>query len=432
MKKRCSYILSIIICLVHSSCKKAFNAHLTTTAANFLAVDGPIISGDSTFITLSRTTSLSDTTQKKVELKATVSVEDDQAKLYPLQELGKGQYALGVTNFSSVRKYRLDIKTSDGKIYQSDFVPMKVTPPVDSLYFKQNSDATVSFYTNTHDPTGNTRYYRWDYKETWSYVALATAFFEFKNSQIVPLLTYSADDHSVCFRTDLSNQIFVGSSANLAQDVILNQELGGLASGTEKTGHVYVMQLRQYALTPDGFNYYQNLKLNTEQLGSIFDAQPTSLNGNIHCISSPSDIVIGFVSASTVTVKQMNLHQNDLPIKTPDAYGTLQTPWMTGYNSYYFAPPDLGMCPTLSLSTQTATGYAGFPAAALATFSNPNILMGGAVAFIQADAPGPNSIEPFRSQGIGYTYYYLPKACIDCRLKGGSSTRPAYFPYPGY
>jgi hypothetical protein len=26
------------------------------------------------------------------------------------------------------------------------------------------------------------------------------------------------------------------------------------------------------------------------------------------------------------------------------------------------------------------------------------------------------------------TYYYAPKSCIDCRLRGGTNIRPAYFP----
>jgi len=262
MKRIGRYVVpGILLVLIYISCKKPFNPHLASVATNFLAVDGPILSGDSTIITLSRTTSLSDTTQQKAELKAIISVENDQGTLYPLTEKGKGVYTLGVTTFDPGRTYRLDIKTTDGKIYQSDFVPMKVTPPIDSIYFNQNSAATVLFYVNAHDATNNTRYYRWDYKETWSVVPLYQSFYEFKNPQVVPIIPDGPDAINVCFQTDLSNQIFIGSSAKLAQDVIANQQLGGLANGSVKIGHVYVMQLRQYALTEDGYNYYQNIKL---------------------------------------------------------------------------------------------------------------------------------------------------------------------------
>jgi hypothetical protein len=418
MKKIKTYVLLTgFVLLICISCKKPFNAHITSVTTNFLAVDGSIVSGDSTFITLSRTTSLSDTTQNKVELKAIVSVENDQAKLYPFTEKGKGIYELGITNFDPARTYRLDIKTSDGKIYQSDFVPMKVTPPIDSIYFKQNSDATVLFYVNTHDATNNTRYYRWDYKETWSTVALYTASYQFKNSTIIPIVPDSPDDISICYSTDLSDQIFVGSSSGLAEDVISNLQIGGLTEGSIKIGHVYTMQLKQYALTKDGFNYYQNLKTNTEQLGSIFDAQPSTTMGNIHCVTSPNELVIGFVSVSTASNKQFNLHANDLPLRVHDLYGSsywlYNPPYTRTYNSYYFPPPDTSVCHTSNFLTT-------YPVATLTNAEIRTLSKGDSLVFDGILLPN------------GIAYYYAPKNCVDCRIKGGTNIRPLYFPYPSY
>jgi len=420
MKRIGRYVVpGILLVLIYISCKKPFNPHLASVATNFLAVDGPILSGDSTIITLSRTTSLSDTTQQKAELKAIISVENDQGTLYPLTEKGKGVYTLGVTTFDPGRTYRLDIKTTDGKIYQSDFVPMKVTPPIDSIYFNQNSAATVLFYVNAHDATNNTRYYRWDYKETWSVVPLYQSFYEFKNPQVVPIIPDGPDAINVCFQTDLSNQIFIGSSAKLAQDVIANQQLGGLANGSVKIGHVYVMQLRQYALTEDGYNYYQNIKTNTEDLGSIFDAQPSTTIGNIHCITSPTDMVIGFISASTVTSKQFNLHSNDLQLKAPDPYGDVAWQPYHYYSSYYFPPPDIDVCNYNSMVTT-------YPVSSLTSSQIRTLAKGDSLIFDGILLPpGPGA-------GNNIAYFYAPKNCVDCRLKGGTNIRPAYFPLPAY
>src|SRR6202000_1441816 len=147
----------------------------------------------------------------------------------------------------------------------------------------------------------------WDYKETWSYHALYTAFFAYDKGNFDTIKFDTPQDLHTCFRTDLSNQLFIGTSEKLAKDVISNQLLGGLAANSEKIGQTYAMQLRQYALTQTGYNYYQNIKTNSEELGSIFDAQPTTTLGNIHCISNPSETVLGFVSVSTVSNKQFNL-----------------------------------------------------------------------------------------------------------------------------
>jgi hypothetical protein len=37
------------------------------------------------------------------------------------------------------------------------------------------------------------------------------------------------------------------------------------------------------------------MKKNTEQTGSLFDAQPSQLSGNIHCLTDPNEFVIGYV-----------------------------------------------------------------------------------------------------------------------------------------
>jgi len=426
MKRIIQHIAYLLFLSAVLACKKPFNPKLTTVTTNFLAVDGPIISGDSTFIALSRTTSLSDTTQNKAELKAIVSVEDDQGKLYPLTETGKGNYALGVTNFSTARQYRLDIKTTDGKIYQSDFVPMKVTPPIDSVYFQQPDASNVAFYVNAHDATNTTRYYRWGYKETWSIVPFYQALYEYKNGSIINIVPGSSDDVSVCYKSDLSNQIFIGSSAKLSQDIISEQEIGSLAAGSEKIARIYCMQLKQYALTQDGFNYYQNLKTNTENLGSIFDAQPSTTQGNIHCITSPTDEVIGFISVSTVTNKQYNLHYSDIPLRG-SGYDTLYIHETTGafylgstisagyfpppevYDCAYFVPPPINAYFTWILQFDPATTYNKRASTALA--KGDSLVITTAVE---------------NAQVVGY--YYAPKQCVDCRLKGGSNIRPAYFP----
>jgi len=425
MKRIVCYILISLILTGYLSCKKPFSPKLTSISTNFLAVDGPIISGDSTFIALSRTTSLSDTTQNKAELKAIISVEDDQGKLYPLTETGNGNYVLGVTNFSTARQYRLDIKTTDGKIYQSDFVPMKITPPIDSIYFQQTGGSNVAFYVNAHDATNNTRYYRWDYKETWSIVPFYQALYEYNNGAIVNIVPGSPDDVSVCYKGDASNQIFIGSSAKLAQDVISGQEIGSLAAGSEKIAHIYCMQLRQYALTLDGFNYYQNLKTNTENLGSIFDAQPSTLSGNIHCITSPTDVVIGFISVSTATAKQYNLHYSDIPLPVPVFYDAVYFANLgVGYEGStitenYFPPPTVDNC---AFFNQPPPVYLTWillfdPAATYNKRASTALAKGDSLVITTAVA---------NAQVIGY--YYAPKQCVDCRLKGGTNIRPSYFP----
>ena len=432
MKKRLVYALAVFFLVTALACKKQFTPSLNTTFTNFLSVDGVILSGDSTMFTLSRTTSLNDTTRFKAELKATVVVEDDQKTLYPLVEKSKGQYVLGVTNFGAARKYRLNIKTNDGKIYQSDFVPLKITPQIDNVYQEYPNDDRLEFYVDTHDPTNKTRYYRWDYKEVWQYYSVAHSstfpnatfpIFNYVNNSFFEILPQR--DLTTCYATGHSNEILIGSSAKLIDDKIIKQPIGAIMSNSQKIEKTYSIQIRQYALTEEGFNYYQNIKKNTEQLGTIFDGQPSLTIGNIHCLSNVNEQVLGFISASTVANRLLILDYNDLRLRInfPGDRTNLGDPMWA--NPTYIGPPSFEYCSAGSFNGTILLEPAS-------TFNSrlSQLLNGGTGFKVIIDGYVRNNINGVQTI-VGYSW--RRRECLDCRLinrEGGSVTltRPPFFP----
>ncbi len=412
------------------SCKKQFNPTLVDNFTNYLAVEGTIVSGDSTIITISRTTGLKDPTQKKVELKAIVSIEDDQKVMFPLVEKGKGDYALGITNFNPARKYRLNIKTSNGATYQSDFVPMKVTPPIDSVYYKLPDSQSILFYVNTHDATNKTRYYRWEYKETWTYTAYYGGIrntvpylqYEYVNGDIVnqyPNRLYVG----TCYDSDVSNEILLGSSAKLTSDVINGQQIGRIAAYSKKINKLYNMRLYQYAITEDAFNYYEDLKKNTEGLGSIFDAHPSLTTGNIRCISNPAERVLGFISASTVTAKIFTLDYAHIPLPVEIVRPGDCTELLCLNNFvYYVAPPLPYDCDSYTTETLPVEPQSTFPQRLKNLYANRSYQL----MVTSANYGFVNGVR----QITGYNFF--KRDCIDCRAMPGNKNatynRPPYFP----
>ena len=62
-------------------------------------------------------------------------------------------------NLDSTLQYRLNIVTSDGNKYQSDFVTVRQAPPIDSLTWELAGDPDpitgkqfFNIYVNSHDP----------------------------------------------------------------------------------------------------------------------------------------------------------------------------------------------------------------------------------------------------------------------------------------
>jgi hypothetical protein len=78
----------------------------------------------------------------------------------------------------------LYIKTKGGEEYISDYVGIMDTPPIDSVAWRPDGDG-VSVMVNTHDVTGQSKYYRWDYVETWEYESPFISLFKVVNKQAV-------------------------------------------------------------------------------------------------------------------------------------------------------------------------------------------------------------------------------------------------------
>jgi hypothetical protein len=313
------YILAVIVIpMAIEGCKQAYLPPATSTSASYLVVEGVINSGqDSTIIKISRTVNLSGNTSSNPELNAQVTVESDQNVVYALQDYRTGTYAAPTLNLDNTRKYHLRIKTADGKEYLSDFEAPKITPPIDSISFAVQSNG-INVYANTHDPNNNTHYYRWDYQETWQFHAKYQSGFITNGTEIV----LRPPDQSIfsCFGNNRSTSIVLGSSAQLARDVIYQTPVTQVTATSEKLETKYSILVRQYALTKDAFGFWQNLKKNTEQLGSIFDAQPSNINGNIHCTTNPAEPVIGYISVSTMQQKRLFIANAQLPSQWQATY----------------------------------------------------------------------------------------------------------------
>jgi hypothetical protein len=309
-----TYILIIIALITLNNCSKPYLPPVIAANSNYLVVEGVINTGqDSTIIKLSRTVQLSSAVGTKPELNATVVVESDANASYPLIAIGNGSYASPGLNLSSSNKYHLKITTADNEAYQSDFVPVKNSPPIDSVYYLVKSNG-LQINADTHDASKSTTYYRWDFSETWIIHSAFSSIFEYTSIPKDTVVSRPLGDLVyTCWLSDVSNNIILASSAKLSRDIITNNEIAFIASTSEKIATRYSILVKQYALTTDAFNYWQQLKKNTEQLGSIFDAQPSEISGNIHSITNPSEPVIGYISAGSYSQSRIFIDTRNLP-----------------------------------------------------------------------------------------------------------------------
>jgi hypothetical protein len=304
-------LLSLLFC-----CRKPYNPNFIASAGSYLVVDGIINAGnDSTIFFLSKTVNTNAKKTANPVVGASVEVESDAGGSWPLISDSNGRYVSGPLNLSSSQNYRIHVSTSDGLQYVSDFVPLKLTPPIDSVGYTINN-GIIQLYVNAHDPSNNTHYYRWEYAETWQFHSQYPSYLQADTFLHQLIIRPYAQQIYSCFGNDISTNVLLFSTTDLSKDIVYQRPLITIPLTSEKVEMEYSIIVRQYALTTDAYQFYTLLKKNTEDIGNIFGHLPSTLTGNIHCINHPDQPAIGYITATNVQSKRIFIYNKDLPPTT--------------------------------------------------------------------------------------------------------------------
>ena len=383
MKKTFPYYLlftaPLLLC-----CKEKYQPDIKGGNTEYLVVDGFLNnSNDSTFIRLSLTRKVDSNLLNSGVRNAQLTIEDNAGNTnYYFTELNdNGTYTLPGLNLNSNNTYRLRIKTAAGKEYLSDEIIVQKTPPIDSINWEKTSKG-VTIYANAHDALNNTKYYRWEYTDTWQYHADFLS--RLKYDSAYPgwgQLTGRPDNEFIytCWQTQRSFGLLLASSAKLAEDIIYEFPIRFIPPSSIELSVKYSIMVREYALTKEAYQYLVNLKKNTEQTGSIFDAQPSELIGNIHAVNNSSEPVLGFVTACNGESQRIFITNEQV------------APWTWGPSCPKF------LVPKNADSIELYFNHLGY-----------------------------TPLEPYNSSVMSPVWGALPD-CADCRLNGGVLQKPDFW-----
>jgi len=236
----------------------------------------------------------------------------------------------------------------------------------------------VHIFVNAHDDNNIAKYYRWNYVETWENDAPYQSVYYYLNGQFV--LRDSSQMIYQCYKSDNSTSISIYSTTQLSKDVVSQQEVALVPLSTEKIGIEYSIQVNQYALTSDEYNYWQILSSNTQNLGTLFDPLPSQITGNIHCTTDTSVIVLGYIGAGSQTQKRIFISKQQVE------------PWL-------YPPLPSSICDSLIVHS----------ASDLQLFAS-----GADIPVSQLPNMGP--------------FWGSTPDCVDCRVNGGTLTKPPFWP----
>lgn len=370
-----------LLILLYSNCISEFDPP-SQGYENLLVVEAFLSDSDEPFqVNLSRSTPI-DTTAFIPETGASIILLSESGEGYSLQEKEPGIYLsdLSINPMPGIG-YKLNIITSRSDTYESDLVVMRETPEIDSVTFEYEERPTfgnvgVQIYVNTHDPSNNTRYYRWDWDETWTFYTpfWSSVFWE------DGVIQYQTENINFCWLFDESTKIVISTTSNLTQDVVSEFPLLYVSNDTDRLKNKYSLNVRQYSLSEKSYNYWNEIQKSTESLGTLFDPQPSTVLGNIYNLNDPDEIVLGYFDAATVTEKRIFISVRDLP--------------PTIFPNYYQYCMD-SLVGVRQVEEMIQSGYTLYA-------EEPNMF--GGVDYRMANAPG----------------------CVDCTLRG-TNIRPEYW-----
>lgn len=376
-----SSCLMLLLTAGLTNCRQAYAPPAITQPNRYLVVDG-FIDTDPNSVTafnLDRTRNLGDSTVKGIpELDASIEIIGSNGNVYPMTDTaGTGVYTSAPLTLDVTKEYHVAITTSDGQQFSSDPVPCKFSPPIDSIFWRQPFDLNI--YVSTHDPTGNTRYYRYTYNETWEHDSQLQSVYVVVGGRLVA--ADSTNQTSRCWTTDTSSEILLATSAAETADVIDGFALLTVPNSDPRVDKAYSILVRQYGLTEDAYNYWLLIQKTTQNVGTLFDLQPTQLTGNIHCTSDPTVPVIGFISATNVQQQRTFIYESSFQDWTHN---------QPGFN-----------CDTMTIATSFADPF-------VYTYPDPNW---APYYFIS------NNVLVLTSS-----------VCLNCTLLGGTNIRPSFMP----
>ncbi len=320
----------ILLVVVLAHCQEPFYPPVGAFG-DYLVVEAVITDQPETqIVKLSRTFRL-DTSMVLPETHAKVEIISDE-KIVRLYEADPGIYKTSPSLFQGQvgASYQLSINTLDGNQYLSDTVVLKYVPPIDSIHWKWEVKPSlekygtlehheilqgVQLYVSTHDATDQTTYYRWDWEETYEFQAQFESLYKWDNDirWLVPRLP--EEQIFKCWNTVHNSDIYIYNTERLSTSQVSSFPINFVSNRTRRLQRRYSLLVWQYAISDRGYAYFQELKNNSENTGSIFDKQPFQVRGNVSNIYDSKEIVLGYFDASAVQKKRIFIKNSELEIK---------------------------------------------------------------------------------------------------------------------
>jgi hypothetical protein len=246
-----------------------------------------------------------------------VYILDDKGNKFWLTEFEPGNYHvwMGKELLAPGRAFKVMVVPPGSEILESGFDTMPNCPQLDSVYYSIKELPTtdpekylrvMQFYIDLNAEGNYSQYYKWEVTETWEYHAAHPAQFYYDGTfhEIIPP-DYT---NNVCYTTSMVKNVFTVSTKGLSQNIYKQYPLHYINGNSSRLGYLYSMLVNQFALSEGAYNYWEQLRINSNEQGGLYEKQPLAIKGNMMNVTNPDRDVLGYFYTTSVSNKRYFYH----------------------------------------------------------------------------------------------------------------------------
>ncbi len=376
-------IIKLIALVLLLSCIKPYEPDIKANAENKYVISGRVTDNEGWQEVDVSLTSPIYTPMFKPVSGCQIDIYDDKGNDFSLEEFEEGSYRVWMDQqyLTTGSSYKVKVITPDQQELVSGYDTMPSGPQLDSVYYRiediptsdpETNDRVMQFYVDLNAQSDDSPYYKWEVIETWEHKSQHAKEFYYDGffHQIDPPDSSTYD----CWATVFVRNVFTLSTTNLSQNTYQQYPLHHIDGHTSRLSVLYSILVRQLALSEYAYNYWEQLRINSNEQGGLYEKQPLAIVGNLVNLTHPDKKVLGYFYAASESIRR------------------------------YFYKDIAGIDIDFD-------------------------------SYCRPEPLGRKGWKEFTAYDYPVYYYYgsnglriLNYECVDCRLLGGTTTKPDYWP----
>ena len=229
----------------------------------------------------------------------------DSFYVWKFDEMGsyrqfRRMYVIDTRDLPLDGEYRLCVSYPDRGEYHSHFKRVQRAQDIDSFDFSFKPDtSSIDIVINSSGSEGDAPYYRWKYEEWWENEPPLMPNVKYKG-RLDTLSRKEKDSLAKCFDRFASTEILIENTEKLSGNMVRGKVINTLYREQRKVNALYCITVYQYPLDKEGYDYYEAMRVNADEMGGLFSPYPSEMTGNIVCETYPEELVVGYVNVCTV------------------------------------------------------------------------------------------------------------------------------------